>query len=146
MYGRETIWDQAAGILTAAVGGYALESWQKASPGSAYPLITDLVALVGGAFGRRAVRHPMAANIMSALEYGGAWGAGVWVADATTTIGNNGPGAGQPYLPGQSASSSASTSTTDWMAPSVPTDLVQPLPLANAPVTPAKFTRRQVAV
>jgi hypothetical protein len=144
MYGRETIWDQAAGIVAAAVGGYALESWQKDKPGSAYPLITDLLALVGGAFGRRAARHPMAQNIMAALEYGGAWGAGTWVADATTTIGNQGPGAGQPYLPGQA--STTSTSSTSWLAPALPTDLVQPLPLANAPVMPAQFTRRQVAV
>jgi hypothetical protein len=123
MYQRESIWDQAVGVLTAAVGGYALESWQKADPGGAGPMIADFATLVGSAFGRRLARHPMLHEAMAALEYGAAWGAGQWVAHVTTTVGNHPAGASVPWIPGTPASG---TSATDWLrtleaAPAAPT-------------------------
>lgn len=136
-YREDGLMSQLVATFGAAAGGYLLESWQKASPGSPLPLATGGATLVGTALGRRITRHPILSETMEALQYGSSWGLGRWAADITTTIGNHAPGAAVPWMPGTSAG--APTALVD------PVNLVTPLP-SHQPVTGTyRYNRRRTA-
>ena len=140
MYREDGLTAQLVGTFTAAAGGYLLESWQKAKPGDALPVATEMATLVGGALGRRLTRHPIVSETMEALQYGSAWGLGRWTADITTTLGGQAPGAAPPWMPGQASG------TTGLVDQPLPLDLVTPLTPTQPVTTSYHYTRRRLAV
>lgn len=141
MLREDGLWSQVIASVTTAALGYGVESWQKAQPGNALPVATEMGLFVGGTVGRRIGHHPVWRETMEGIQYGTAWGLGRWTADITPTIGGHGPGVAPPWMPG----SSSTTGMVD-LNPPAPVDLVTALPPNQPLTTQYQYTRRRVAV
>lgn len=107
MYGRESWGTDLASAAAAIAAGYLLSSAQKAASNPLMPLVGSAVVGAGAIGLTHLFQNPYAHEISEAVGYVGLGSVGQWIGEATTTIGNKGPGAAPVYLPKKASSSSA---------------------------------------
>lgn len=106
MYGRESWATDLVAAGVAVLAGYGFSTWDKASTNPLFPLIGKGAAGIAGVGARHILRNPYAHAAAGAIGIAGFGAVGQWMGEATTTLGNKGPGAAPVYLP-QAASKSA---------------------------------------
>lgn len=88
VYDRDGLIPTLVGALVAMGANYAVDSWQKAKPGSPWPTVVHTAVGVAALSGRRWVRSDWAYEALEALGYGAFGRLGSFVAANTKTLPN----------------------------------------------------------